>query len=116
MFEVINIQAVQVTRSPAESEHYCQLFACSKSDLQFKTTPVVPPGRPGPNVPPGHSDMFLFFSPEDERAAAELACIAGQFTDEEEHPENSSSSKGEDLLAMMDELRPTAEPNHQNQT
>ncbi|XP_056876883.1 protein OSCP1a isoform X1 [Takifugu flavidus] len=53
---------------------------------------------------------------QDERAAAELAWIAGQFTDEEEHPENSSSSKGEDLLAMMDELRPTAEPNHQNQT
>lgn len=60
--------------------------------------------------------MFLFCSPEDERAAAELAWIVGQFTDEEEHPESSSSSKGEDLLAMMDELRPTAEPNHQNQT
>lgn len=51
-------------------------------------------------------DMFVFFSPEDERAAAELACIAGQFTDKEELPEDSrsSSSKGEDLLAMMDEL------------
>lgn len=49
-------------------------------------------------------EAFVFFSSEDERAAAELACIAGQFTDEE-HPENSSSSsKGEDLLAMMDEL------------
>lgn len=49
--------------------------------------------------------MFVF-SPEDEHAAAELAWIAGQFTDKEEHPDNSSSSssKGEDLLAMMDEL------------
>lgn len=50
--------------------------------------------------------MFVFFSSEDERAAAELAWIAGQFTEKEEHPKNSSSSssKGEDLLAMMDEL------------
>ncbi|CAF92641.1 unnamed protein product, partial [Tetraodon nigroviridis] len=45
---------------------------------------------------------------QDERAAAELAWIAGQFTDKEEHPgdppSSSISSKGEDLLAMMDEL------------
>lgn len=57
--------------------------------------------------------MCVFFSPEDEHAAAELAWIAGQFTDKEEHPERSSSSKGEDLLAMMDELGPTAEAKQQ---
>lgn len=62
----------------------------------------------------GTLDVFVF-SPEDERAAAELAWIAGQFTDKEEHPgdppSSSISSKGEDLLAMMDELGPAAEAN-----
>ncbi|XP_008303703.1 protein OSCP1-like [Stegastes partitus] len=43
---------------------------------------------------------------QDEQAATELARIAGQFAeeDEEEKPENHSSSKGDDLLAMMDGL------------
>ncbi|XP_041811726.1 protein OSCP1a [Chelmon rostratus] len=39
---------------------------------------------------------------QDEQAATELARIAGQFA--EEQPENASSNKGDDLLAMMDDL------------
>ncbi|XP_034748526.1 protein OSCP1a isoform X2 [Etheostoma cragini] len=41
---------------------------------------------------------------EDEQAATQLAQIAGQFAEAEEQPENLSSSKGDDLLAMMDDL------------
>ncbi|XP_053189876.1 protein OSCP1a [Scomber japonicus] len=41
---------------------------------------------------------------QDEQAATELAQIAGQFAEGEEMPENPSSSKGDDLLAMMDDL------------
>ncbi|KAG8005370.1 Protein OSCP1, partial [Nibea albiflora] len=41
---------------------------------------------------------------QDEQAASELARIAGQFAEQEEQPENSSSNKGDDLLAMMDDL------------
>ncbi|MEQ2278133.1 hypothetical protein XENORESO_013013 [Xenotaenia resolanae] len=41
---------------------------------------------------------------QDEQAASELARIAGQFTDEEEKLENPSNNKGDDLLAMMDDL------------
>ncbi|XP_049891211.1 protein OSCP1a isoform X2 [Epinephelus moara] len=42
---------------------------------------------------------------QDEQAATELARIAGEFAEGEEQPENpSSSSKGDDLLAMMDDL------------
>ncbi|KAE8281799.1 Protein OSCP1 [Larimichthys crocea] len=41
---------------------------------------------------------------QDEQVASELARIAGQFARREEQPENSSSNKGDDLLAMMDDL------------
>nr|XP_046274550.1 protein OSCP1-like isoform X2 [Scatophagus argus] len=41
---------------------------------------------------------------QDEQAATELARIAGQFTEQEEQPEKPSSNKGDDLLAMMDDL------------
>ncbi|XP_030268973.1 protein OSCP1a isoform X2 [Sparus aurata] len=41
---------------------------------------------------------------QDEQAATELALIAGQFAKGEEKPENSESNKGDDLLAMMDDL------------
>uniref|UniRef100_A0A8D0CR57 Organic solute carrier partner 1a n=1 Tax=Sander lucioperca TaxID=283035 RepID=A0A8D0CR57_SANLU len=41
---------------------------------------------------------------QDEQAATQLAQIAGQFAEGEEQPENLSSSKGDDLLAMMDDL------------
>ncbi|XP_074469630.1 protein OSCP1a isoform X1 [Sebastes fasciatus] len=41
---------------------------------------------------------------QDEQAASQLAQIAGQFADSEEQTENLSSSKGDDLLAMMDDL------------
>ncbi|XP_041665821.1 protein OSCP1a [Cheilinus undulatus] len=44
---------------------------------------------------------------QDEQVATELARIAGQFTEEEEEqPEipSSSNNKGDDLLAMMDDL------------
>ncbi|XP_078124610.1 protein OSCP1a [Sander vitreus] len=41
---------------------------------------------------------------QDEEAATQLAQIAGQFAEREEQPENLSSSKGEVLLAMMDDL------------
>ncbi|XP_034456512.1 protein OSCP1a [Hippoglossus hippoglossus] len=40
---------------------------------------------------------------KDEQAASELALIAGQFT-EPEQPETLGCSKGDDLLAMMDDL------------
>nr|XP_019961968.1 PREDICTED: protein OSCP1-like isoform X2 [Paralichthys olivaceus] len=40
---------------------------------------------------------------KDEQAASELARIAGQFT-EQEQPETLGCSKGDDLLAMMDDL------------
>uniref|UniRef100_A0A8C3AZV1 Organic solute carrier partner 1a n=1 Tax=Cyclopterus lumpus TaxID=8103 RepID=A0A8C3AZV1_CYCLU len=41
---------------------------------------------------------------QDEQAATQLARIAGQFAEGGEMPEELSSSKGDDLLAMMDEL------------
>ncbi|XP_054462471.1 protein OSCP1a isoform X2 [Anoplopoma fimbria] len=41
---------------------------------------------------------------QDEHVATQLAQIAGQFAEGEEQPENLSSSKGDDLLAMMDDL------------
>ncbi|KAM4725017.1 protein OSCP1a isoform 2-T2 [Anableps anableps] len=41
---------------------------------------------------------------QDEQAASVLARIAGQFADEEAKLENPSSSKGDELLAMMDDL------------
>ncbi|XP_035537563.1 protein OSCP1a [Morone saxatilis] len=41
---------------------------------------------------------------QDEQAATELARIAGQFAEREEESENPKSSKGDDLLAMMDDL------------
>ncbi|XP_069547764.1 protein OSCP1a [Brachyistius frenatus] len=41
---------------------------------------------------------------QDEQAATELARIAGQFAEQEEEPENHSCNKGDDLLAMMDDL------------
>ncbi|XP_029299303.1 protein OSCP1a isoform X2 [Cottoperca gobio] len=41
---------------------------------------------------------------QDEQVATELARIAGQFAEGEETPGNLSSSKGDDLLAMMDDL------------
>ncbi|KAI3358790.1 hypothetical protein L3Q82_015187 [Scortum barcoo] len=42
---------------------------------------------------------------QDEQAATELARIAGEFAEEKERPEHPvSSSKGDDLLAMMDDL------------
>lgn len=42
---------------------------------------------------------------QDEQAALELARIAGQFAEEEEEkPEKPSNNKGEELLAMMDDL------------
>uniref|UniRef100_A0A3P8NQL7 Organic solute carrier partner 1a n=1 Tax=Astatotilapia calliptera TaxID=8154 RepID=A0A3P8NQL7_ASTCA len=45
------------------------------------------------------------FLVQDEQAASELARIAGQFEEEEEEkPEKPSNNKGEELLAMMDDL------------
>ncbi|XP_070840959.1 protein OSCP1a isoform X2 [Chaetodon trifascialis] len=41
---------------------------------------------------------------QDEQAATELARIAGEFAEREEQPEETNSNKGDDLLAMMDEL------------
>lgn len=41
---------------------------------------------------------------QDEQAATELARIAGQFKEQDEPTENPSSNKGDDLLAMMDDL------------
>ncbi|XP_040909559.1 protein OSCP1a isoform X1 [Toxotes jaculatrix] len=41
---------------------------------------------------------------QDEQAATELARIAGQFSEQQEQPENPSGNKGDDLLAMMDDL------------
>lgn len=48
--------------------------------------------------------MFGVWLSQDEKAATELAQIAGQFAEQEKQPENPSSSKGDDLLAMMDDL------------
>ncbi|KAM9838867.1 protein OSCP1a [Aulostomus maculatus] len=41
---------------------------------------------------------------QDEQAATQLAQIAGLFPEQEESPGNLSSNKGDDLLAMMDDL------------
>ncbi|XP_026206051.1 protein OSCP1a [Anabas testudineus] len=41
---------------------------------------------------------------QDEHAATELARIAGQFAELEEQAENPICNKGDDLLAMMDDL------------
>lgn len=51
-----------------------------------------------------HCDIFEFCLVQDEHAATELARISGQFAELEEQPENPSSNKGDDLLAMMDDL------------
>uniref|UniRef100_A0A665W764 Organic solute carrier partner 1a n=1 Tax=Echeneis naucrates TaxID=173247 RepID=A0A665W764_ECHNA len=48
-------------------------------------------------------DVFRFYFGQDEQAATELAKIAGELT-EQEQPEIPSSNKGDDLLAMMDDL------------
>lgn len=48
--------------------------------------------------------MFGFCLVQDVQASTELARIAGEFADQEELPENPSSDKGDDLLAMMDDL------------
>lgn len=48
-------------------------------------------------------DTFAFRLIQDEQAATELALIAGQFA-EGEKQENQESNKGDDLLAMMDDL------------
>uniref|UniRef100_A0A667ZLB4 Organic solute carrier partner 1a n=1 Tax=Myripristis murdjan TaxID=586833 RepID=A0A667ZLB4_9TELE len=47
------------------------------------------------------SFLFVFGSAQDVQASTELARIAGEFAD---LPENPSGSKGDDLLAMMDDL------------
>lgn len=44
------------------------------------------------------------FSFQDVEAATELARIMGQFTEKEEALGNPSCNKGDELLAMMDEL------------
>ena len=49
-------------------------------------------------------ELLCFCSIQDEQAATELAQIAGLFTEREEQPENPSSNKGDELLAMMDDL------------
>ncbi|XP_047461419.1 protein OSCP1a [Mugil cephalus] len=41
---------------------------------------------------------------QDEQVATELALIAGQFAEKEEESENQSANKGDELLAMMDDL------------
>ncbi|KAK2830632.1 hypothetical protein Q5P01_018563 [Channa striata] len=41
---------------------------------------------------------------QDEQAATELAQIAGQFAEQEEQPEKPRGNKGDELLAMMDDL------------
>ncbi|XP_038580531.1 protein OSCP1a isoform X1 [Micropterus salmoides] len=41
---------------------------------------------------------------QDEQAASALAQIAGEFAEREQQPENPSGNKGDDLLAMMDDL------------
>ncbi|XP_034016276.1 protein OSCP1-like [Thalassophryne amazonica] len=41
---------------------------------------------------------------QDLQSAAELAHIAGQFAQGEKHLENQGSSKGDELLALMDDL------------
>lgn len=47
--------------------------------------------------------LVIFPVSQDNQANAELAKIMGEFTEAEE-PVPSSSSKGDDLLAMMDGL------------
>lgn len=49
-------------------------------------------------------DIFGFCLIQDEQAATQLAQIARQFAEGEELPENPNSNKGDDLLAMMDDL------------
>ena len=48
--------------------------------------------------------MFGFCLDQDQQAANELARIAGQFSEQQEEPVNPSGDKGDDLLAMMDDL------------
>ncbi|KAM7373468.1 hypothetical protein PAMP_008316 [Pampus punctatissimus] len=49
-------------------------------------------------------ELTCFSLIQDEQTATELAQIAGLFAEGEERPENPSSNKGDDLLAMMDDL------------
>uniref|UniRef100_A0A3Q2C7H2 Organic solute carrier partner 1a n=1 Tax=Cyprinodon variegatus TaxID=28743 RepID=A0A3Q2C7H2_CYPVA len=53
---------------------------------------------------PGELLLFFTEAAADGPTASVLAQIVGQFTDEEAELEKSSSSKGDDLLAMMDDL------------
>lgn len=48
--------------------------------------------------------LLYFRLIQDEQAATHLAEIAGLFAEQEEQPENVNSNKGDDLLAMMDDL------------
>ncbi|XP_056270425.1 protein OSCP1a isoform X2 [Pseudoliparis swirei] len=57
----------------------------------------------------GGAEQFLFGviniqAVQDEQAATQLARIAGQFAEGGETPEELGGSKGDDLLAMMDDL------------
>ncbi|XP_075995586.1 protein OSCP1a [Genypterus blacodes] len=53
---------------------------------------------------PGTSSVINIQAMQDVQASTELARIAGEFANHEEHAENPSNNKGEDLLAMMDDL------------
>lgn len=53
--------------------------------------------------------LDFFFLPQDQQANAELAKIMGEFTESGDQPA-SASSKGDDLLAMMDGLWPDPPP------
>ncbi|XP_028255172.1 protein OSCP1a isoform X2 [Parambassis ranga] len=49
-------------------------------------------------------DVINIQAMQDEQAATQLAQIAGQFEEHAEKPETHSVNKGDDLLAMMDDL------------
>ena len=54
-----------------------------------------------------HVHVFVFALTQDEQATTELARIAGEFADQGvQQAEITISNKGDDLLAMMDNMEP----------
>ncbi|TKS88178.1 Protein OSCP1 [Collichthys lucidus] len=72
--------------------------------FSLSTSGPVPHGGDVPGLIRICEELTCFCLIQDEQVASELARIAGQFAEREEQPENSNSNKGDDLLAMMDDL------------
>ncbi|XP_029023823.1 protein OSCP1a isoform X2 [Betta splendens] len=101
-FEVISIQATQV--GCRWSSHLLSITRTKQNALMLKAAFVPQPVPSLFCILHRQRDMLVFCSAQDEHVASELAQIAGQFSGAEEQAENPCGNKGDDLLAMMDDL------------